>query len=86
MAATQLAEVASQPEIRGTRYVIKARTSSPAPGCYLQRVESTYSDWTPDLGEAMRFTTAAAANIYWASVPPGLGASFPVTVEAASGN
>ena len=67
-----------------TAHVIQSLPTAPFPGWYLKSVGSVDAYWTPDLGEAMRFTSAYAAWTYWDSVPPGLGAYFPVTVELAA--
>jgi hypothetical protein len=64
-------------------YVIAASPSAPFPGWYLKSVGSVDAYWTPAPAEAMRFTSSAAAMTYWDSVPPGLGAFFPVSAEEA---
>jgi hypothetical protein len=64
-------------------YVIAASQSAPFPGWYLKSVGSVDAYWTPAQAEAMRFTSPAAAMGYWNSVPPGLGAFFPVEVRRA---
>ena len=65
-------------------YVIAASPSAPFPGWYLKNVGSVDAHWTPEPGEAMRFPSSAAAMTFWNSVPPGLGAYFPVQVELAT--
>jgi hypothetical protein len=64
-------------------YVIRAAQSAPFPGWYLKSAGSTDAYWTPAPADAVRFTSFAAAVNYWDSVPPGLGAFFPVSVEEA---
>ena len=69
-----------------TAYVIAALQSAPFPGWYLKDVGSVDAHWTPAPEEALRFTSFSAAMTYWNSVPPGLGAYFPVSVEEVPGH
>lgn len=66
-------------------YVIAASPSAPFPGWYLKNVGSVDAHWTPEPGEAMRFPSSAAAMTFWNSVPPGLGAYFPVQIRECEG-
>lgn len=61
-------------------YVIVAY-AGPYAGWYLKHVGSTTADWTETQGDAIRFPSQDAAFTFWASVPPALGAAFPIQVQ-----
>lgn len=72
-------------EDRVMAYVIEASQLAPFPGWYLKSVGSVDAYWTPRPGEARLFASFDEAMTFWNSMPPGLGAFFPVSVREVPG-